>query len=237
MSPRLLIITVASVAALLLSACSSEPAAVTAPSEPGVALAQTEPAAAVPAQSEEGTAATAESEPVDTETVPTVEPTDEQTPSTSGSEEDAASEGGDASEAPEIDPIATGEFEVTDLQENVVPLRFDVEKLERDGNVTRLDFRVTNLSDDVTWTINDRLGAGYGNYDASGVSLIDLGNDLRYLVLQGGECLCSGTSSVDVPPDAGLGLSATYPELPADVSALDIQFDELGTIPSVPVSG
>lgn len=136
------------------------------------------------------------------------------------------------------DPVASKEIAVVNSRDEGVALRVDVMSLERGaGDVVRMDLRVTNIDDDAGWTPYSTFSASVTN-DLSGVSLVDLANDLRYLVLSDsdGECLCSSMGVLELAPGESVDAQASFPAPPAGVAEVDVHLGDLGVIGPVPLS-
>lgn len=122
-----------------------------------------------------------------------------------------------------------------------VPLTIDVLSLERASNDTvLLRFAVTNTSDTLNLPVGNAMGAGVLNDDVSGVSLIDLSQNLRYLVLvdADGGCLCTETETdAELVPGQRREFEARFPAPPASTTTMDVQISPFGTVHDVPLTG
>lgn len=145
-------------------------------------------------------------------------------------------------EAPQDEParpeaVASTVFDVVGYPEVEIPLLVEISRLERDGDIVRLEFTLTNQSERDSYAPNNSMGATLFDYDVSGVSLVDLTNNLRALVLvdDDDDCVCSDTGGLDLGPGASAGFSATLAS-PSDVAEVDVQFGDYGIMSSVPVT-
>jgi hypothetical protein len=125
-----------------------------------------------------------------------------------------------------------------------ISVRIDLLSLRRSGNLATLRFTATNTTPgapddtDKEWSIYTDLGSGPGQYDVSGVYLIDPAHSKKYPTASDSadDCVCSQTSSVDIVPTQSREFSATFAAPPADVAAVDVYVPGAGTIENVPVS-
>lgn len=122
--------------------------------------------------------------------------------------------------------VATQQVDVTNYQGETIPLVIDLTTADRSNERVEITFTLTNTSDVAEWTIIDQFGDGDAgtNDDMAGVSLIDLTNDLRYLVLidSEGNCVCSTTFD-NVGPGQSISYQASLTAPPADVTVVDVQ--------------
>ncbi len=122
-----------------------------------------------------------------------------------------------------------------------VPVTIDVLALERASNDTvLLRFAVTNTSDTLNLPVGNAMGAGVLDDDVSGVSLVDLSQNLRYLVLVDADrnCLCTETETdAELVPGQRREFEARFPAPPAATTAVDVQINPFGTVHDVPLSG
>jgi hypothetical protein len=129
------------------------------------------------------------------------------------------------------------------------PIRIDVVRLERHGDLVELGLVLTNEAeappegqDAQDFQLDSMLGGGPGvnaRYDASNVALVDGDAQKLYLpVLDSADtCLCSGgLGAVDTPPGGTLTLDATYGGVPDDVESLDVRIPNFPVVTGVPVS-
>lgn len=136
--------------------------------------------------------------------------------------------------------LASKEFDITNASDETLTVRVDVVSLERaSGDVVRMDLRVTNLDDSVEWSPYSTFSARTaGDFTTSGISLIDLANDLRYLVLTDSDdrCLCTTLGGTTISAGESISVQASFPAPPADVAEVDVQLGQLGVMGPVPVS-
>jgi hypothetical protein len=124
--------------------------------------------------------------------------------------------------------------------DELVALRIDVLSLQRaTGDTAQLRFSITNQGTDAM-SLGSNLGEGANSYDVSAVSLVDLTNDMRYLVMldSDDQCLCTQleTSIATVEPLQSRTFEATFPAPPPEVSIVDVQIAILGTVRDVPLA-
>jgi hypothetical protein len=158
--------------------------------------------------------------------------------------EDAAQQGAGqeaGSDPAPGEPIASLEVETLDYQDQPIMLRIDVLGLARASNDTaRLDFSITNLTNGIGYDLSSTLGFCGNKFSVCEVSLVDLAEDQRYLVLldAAGACVCSIFPSTDtIGPGRAVTYQATFPAPPASTTSVDVQFPNLGMVTEVPVSG
>lgn len=142
--------------------------------------------------------------------------------------------------APSGDTEALASLEVDTASGNdPVSVRVDVEALDRRGDTVDLELRITNLSDEFEWEIYSSLGGEGGISDVSGLTLVDLAGNKRYLTLVDSEggCVCTVFDTVieDVEAGASRTFQASFPAPPADVSSVDVQVPGLGIVTDVPL--
>jgi hypothetical protein len=164
----------------------------------------------------------------------------ESAPVATGSE--AVAPGPEAAAPPAAggEPVASVELERTNLADEIVPLRIDVVRLARDaGDVARLDFSISNLSSSAAFSFTDVLGFCGSRFSVCEVSLVDLGENLRYLTLldANGVCVCSTFEAVGetIEPGDTHSYQVTYAAPPASTTIVDVQFPAFGVLTGVPV--
>ncbi len=139
-------------------------------------------------------------------------------------------------------PIASTEgYGIDDTSGADIPLRIDIVALEPASNDTvLLRFAVTNTSETLNLPVGNAMGAGVLQDDVSGVSLIDLSQNLRYLVLvdDDSNCLCTETeTNAQLVPGQTREFEARFPAPPASTTAVDVQVGPFGTVHDVPLGG
>jgi len=75
--------------------------------------------------------------------------------------------------------------------------------------------------------------------DFTGITLVDVDNGQRHLVLrQGdtGECLCSRNVPFSLDPDTQTRFFATFPAPPDDVTTMTVEVPNFAAVPGVPLS-
>lgn len=153
----------------------------------------------------------------------------------SSSSGEPGSGGGD-----EVIGTARAQLTAGAIDERTIPVRIDVTRLERHGDLIELTLRLTNEApvegdDPPGFTANTMFGA---NYDASGIGLVDGDAQKLYLpVLDSDDsCLCTGDlGNSEIPAGDALTISATYGGVPDDVDAIDVRVPGFPTIAGVPV--
>jgi len=147
---------------------------------------------------------------------------------------------GSGSGSGEVLGSSTATLRANALDDRSTPLRMDVIRLERHGDLVELSLVLTNEvaptdADPQNFMINSLFGA---DYDASGIGLVDGAAQKIYLpVLDSDEtCLCSGQlGASDVVPGGTMTIDATYGGVPDDVETLDVRVPSFPTIAEVPV--
>jgi hypothetical protein len=128
------------------------------------------------------------------------------------------------------------------LDDRGIPIRIDVSRLERHGDLVELTLELTNEapnegSDPPEFGIYSTFGDG-SSYDARGIGLVDGDAQKLYLpVLDSNDtCLCTNDiGGNDVAPTSSRTITATYGGVPDDVDALDVQVPSFPTITGVPI--
>jgi hypothetical protein len=143
--------------------------------------------------------------------------------------------GGGSGGSGEVLGTARAQLPASAIDNRSTPLRIDVVRLERHGDLVELSLVLTNEveastgdSDEQDFSPNDRFGA---NYDASDIGLVDGAAQKLYLPVVDSDdrCLCSNElGSTEVPPGGTTTIEATYGGVPDDVEQLDV------SVPSFP---
>ena len=168
-------------------------------------------------------------------------------------------DGGEGDSAEDESPDDGGSGEVlgtarATLRANAIdnrstPIRIDVVRLERHGDLVELGLVLTNEveaapddADPQDFQLDSMFGDGNGvdaSYNASGIALVDGEAQKLYLpVLDSSDaCLCSnGFGATETPPGGTLTIDATYGGVPDDVESLDVRIPNFPVITGVPVS-
>jgi len=159
-----------------------------------------------------------------------------------------ADESGDASDAGSSgEPLATVRAELpAGLNDRrLVPLRIEVVRFTRAGELIELDMLLTNEADPAgqdspgftPWTTFSDLPSAA---DLSGLGLLESGEQKLYLPAFDGEggCLCTaGLSATEVAAGQSLPLNATFGGVPGDAERLDIRIPSFPIIEGVGVGG
>jgi hypothetical protein len=127
----------------------------------------------------------------------------------------------------------------------LVPLRIDVVRLERTGELVELELQLTNEADP---SGQDAPGfTPYGHFsdyvsttDVSAVGLLEQGEQKIYLPVwdSGSRCLCSDDLSVvTIAAGESYPLNATFGGVPDDVDTLDVRVPEFPIISGIEVEG
>ena len=131
------------------------------------------------------------------------------------------------------DPVASAEF----TSEGGVPFRVDVLRLgPSGGDTTRLDFTITNLSDEMVWEPRNTV---FGLSNFSGLELIDLTNNLQYGVIaanSGFDCVCSPFEDRVFDPGETRSFEARFDTIGSNVGTVDLRLKDVGLVYDVPVS-
>jgi len=171
-----------------------------------------------------------------------------QEPANGGGSGDGSSSGSGAAEpgsggADEVIGTARAQLTAGPIDERTIPIRIDVTRLERHGDLLELTLALTNEApaegdDPPGFSINTQFGDGLTAYDASAIGLVDGDAQKRYLpVLDSeGSCLCTNDFGAnDVPAGGSRTITATFGGVPDDVEALDVQVPTFPTIAGVPI--
>jgi hypothetical protein len=136
------------------------------------------------------------------------------------------------------------------IDDRTVPVRIDVTRLERDGELVELTLLFTNEaeapsdgSEPSSFALDSRFGDGSGanaRYDTSGIGLVDGGDQMLYLPAYDseGNCLCTFTGSggsTSVPPGESLTVDATIGGVPEDVEEADVRIPDFPTVSGVAI--
>ncbi|HEY8547775.1 MAG TPA: hypothetical protein VIL36_22095 [Acidimicrobiales bacterium] len=156
---------------------------------------------------------------------------------------------GDGGGSGEVLGTARASLRANAIDNRSTPLRLDVVRLDRHGDLIELGLVLTNEAEPPAdgessqdFKFDSMLGGGPGpgaRYDASNVALVDGDAQKLYLpVLDSSDvCLCTdGLGAIDVPPGGQLTIDATYGGVPDDVEALDVRVPNFPVITGVPVS-
>lgn len=169
---------------------------------------------------------------------------------------DASSEGGDEGETAaggqgdgsgDGEVIGTAKATPESADGALVPMRIDVLRLDRDGELVQLDVALVNEGDEV-FTI-DNAFADRSNedprdenfeyrFDASNIGLVDGAAQKVYLPVLDGEriCVCSSDLRLtEVKAGETFHLVATYGGVPDAVDALDVSVPGFPVITGVPL--
>jgi hypothetical protein len=148
--------------------------------------------------------------------------------------------GGSGGDSGEVLGTARAEMRANAIDNRSTPLRIDVTRLERHGDLVELTLVLTNEaaaddSEPQDFGADDMFGA---NYDASDVGLVDGDAQKVYLPVLDSEdnCLCTdGFGATEVPPGGTMTIEATYGGVPDDVQELDVSVPQFPAIVGVPV--
>lgn len=122
-------------------------------------------------------------------------------------------------------------------------MSLEVYRVERRGGLVVMDFGARNLSEgnvdnrESYAAVQDKLGRG-GVYDVGAVSLVDPEGKKKYLPARyDGECLCSkNLKGRFVAPGRTMEFTATYADVPEDVTTVDVTFASYGSVTGVTIS-
>lgn len=165
-----------------------------------------------------------------------------------GNGDNGDGDGGGSSGIGEVLGTARASLPANAIDNRSTPLRLDVVRLERHGDLVELSMVLTNEAEVVEgedpqdFQLNTMWGDGGGvdaRYDASGIALVDGEGQKLYLPVldSGGTCLCSGDyGAIETPPGGTLNVDATFGGVPDDVEALDVRVPNFPVIAGVPVS-
>lgn len=233
-SKNRLLLPAALTLASVLAACGSEAQLADTVAEPGVDLEST-------------TAETGDESTASIEAEPEADDADTGVTNVAGGE-------GDATTVDATDPT-TGEDSATTptavLRVAVpagsggdphVEVQVEVMGLARSsGDTVRLDFDLSNLDGTEEFSLAARFGTGKLRFDVSGVSLVDLVGNNRYLVLVDSEGVCVCTtfaySNETLGPGESRRFTAVFPAPPPETEVVDVQIPVIGVIADVAVTG
>jgi hypothetical protein len=125
-----------------------------------------------------------------------------------------------------------------------VPIRIDVTRLERHGDLVELTVQLTNESradaddSDAEYMLSNQFGDDTNHYDASAVGLVDGDGQKLYLPAFDSEnvCLCSNDfGGVFVEPGATRTIDATFGGVPDDLDKVDVRVPTFPTIAGVTI--
>lgn len=160
--------------------------------------------------------------------------------SSSGSETTGGeTSGGGGQEQQEVIGTSTGQHVANPNDATPVPLRLDILSLTRQGgDVVELRFTITNVGDGPvyeTWsTMSDA-----NSYDVSGVALLDLEQDKRYLTLRDSDavCLCTNfpTTDTEIGPEEKLELYAQFVAPPEGTTSVDVSLSGFAPVNDVEI--
>lgn len=147
-------------------------------------------------------------------------------------------------DGPSISPVPTptqtaASKDVT-IEKQQLPL--EVYSLKRDGTFVTLQFGLKNSTKDLNLTSGSWLrGSPFsrtGENDVSGVYLVDGKNKKKYEpAVFGQNCMCSANlDERQAGPGQTIYLNATYAAPPEDVTTMDVNFPNFGTLTKIPVS-
>lgn len=163
---------------------------------------------------------------------------------TAGSDSGSGSAGQSSGGGDDVLGSTQSELPASSIDERTVPIRLDVTRLERHGDLVELTLVLTNEApaegdDPPGFSINDMFGDALAEYDASGIGLVDGDAQKLYLPVKdsNGTCLCTNDFGSS-PVAAGGGtrtVTATYGGVPDDVETLDVQVPSFPTVTGVPV--
>lgn len=151
--------------------------------------------------------------------------------------ETSSGESGSGASGGEVLGTASAQLPFSLSETQLVPLRADVTRLERNGDLVELTITLTNESEPSAglsyeaWRQFEDISGG--NYDISAVGLVDGAGQKIYLPARDveGICLCTdGLADTAVPPGESLLLNATIGGVPDDVEQVDVAIPGFPTI-------
>jgi hypothetical protein len=148
----------------------------------------------------------------------------------------AATTSADVTTAPTRDDSDATPIATRTVSYGEAKVRVDVQSLRRDGELSTLALRLTNLGGD-EYSVDHDFG-DVTNYDLSAITLIDGKNSKRYLVGRDSKerCVCTSTSGLRIAPHASYNVTATFAAPPSSVTAVELSIPGLGIVNDVPVS-
>jgi hypothetical protein len=158
-----------------------------------------------------------------------------------------AGESGGAGTRPDGEVLASvrAELPASLNDRRLVPLRIDVVRFDRTGDLIELDMVLTNEADPsgqeapgfTPWASFADLPSGA---DLSGIGLLVTGEQKLYLPAfdDGGGCLCTGNlSSTEIAAGESLPIVATFGGVPGDAETLDLRIPSFPIIEGLEVAG
>lgn len=179
--------------------------------------------------------------------------------SESESQSDSESDGGDdqtgggqaGSGSASGEALGTTRAELTAnaTDDSTIPVRIDLTRLERNGELVELTLVLTNeaeASSDGSEAPAFGPGSMFGDpptgidrrYDTSGIGLVDGEEQMLYLPAfdSEGNCLCTFMySDGSIPPGEPFTVEATYGGVPEDVEDVDVRIPDFPTISGVAI--
>jgi hypothetical protein len=136
--------------------------------------------------------------------------------------------------------------DTTDSGTPSIPLRIDVTRLERHGDLVELTVELTNEAeaDDsgattfAPWSMFGDGPAAVSRYDTSEVGVVDGASQKLYMAIIDSEdvCVCTeGTASVTVQPGDSWTIQATIGGVPDDVDQLDVHVPGFPNVVGIPL--
>ena len=130
------------------------------------------------------------------------------------------------------------------IDSRMVPLRVDVVRLDRNGDLVEVSLDLTNEAepaegdtDPVEFTPHNLFSPGTSEYDTSGLALVDGEGQKQYLpvVDSEGTCLCTDVNSLYLPAGDTFRITATVGGVPDDVEQIDVRLPGFPTITQVAI--
>lgn len=129
------------------------------------------------------------------------------------------------------------------IDSRMVPLRVDVVRLDRNGDLVEVSLDLTNLADPagdgepLEFTPHNLFSPQSSEYNTSELSLVDGAGQKQYLpVIDSDElCLCTEVGSLYLPPGETFSITATVGGVPDDVEKVDVRLPGFPTITQVAI--
>jgi len=179
------------------------------------------------------------------------DPVDDTETGGDGEAESGSDEGGGSGSGGSGEVLGTSR---ANLRANVIddrstPLRLDLTRLERVGEMVELTLVLTNEAEETSDGSDPQTfqadvifsGGNYGGnarYDAAGIGLVDGAEQKMYLPAFDSEdvCLCTGNlNNENVAPGGTFTITATYGGVPEELERVDVRIPQFPTISGVEI--
>jgi len=185
----------------------------------------------------------------DTESINSTESANQSGPdgASEQTDEDSGSESAD-SDGGEVLGTSRATHQASAADHRATPIRLDLVRLERSGELVELTLTLTNEVDPETddddpqaftaWSMFSGSYGGPGVGDARGLGLVDDEAQKMYLAVLDGDdvCLCTNNlNNEQVLPGGSMTINATFGGLPEDVEQVDVYIPNFPTISGITI--